>query len=73
MTGTAPANRARADATSTVPISPLLRELLRTANGFAVDYDATGRDGAAVDLILHELRELTPTPLSVSLPHDEPF
>ncbi len=54
-------------------ISPLLRELLRTANGFAVDYDATGRDGAAVDLILHELRELTPTPLSVSLPHDEPF
>lgn len=54
-------------------ISPLLRELLRTANAFAADYDAAGRDGAVIDLILHELRGLTPTPLSVSLPHDEPF
>ncbi|MGO1411221.1 helix-turn-helix domain-containing protein [Microbacterium sp.] len=54
-------------------ISPLLRELLRTANGFAADYDMAGRDGTVVDLILHELRELTPTALSVSLPSDEPF
>lgn len=54
-------------------ISPLLRELLRTANSFAANYDAAGRDGAVIDLIVHELRALTPTPLTVSLPHDEPF
>lgn len=54
-------------------ICPLLRELLRTANGFAANYDTTSRDGAVIDLIIHELRVLTPTPLSISLPRDEPF
>lgn len=54
-------------------VNPLLRELLRTANTFAPDYDVTGHDGAVVNLTLHELRHLTPMALSVSLPHDEPF
>ncbi|MGO3683001.1 AraC family transcriptional regulator [Brevibacterium aurantiacum] len=56
-----------------VDIDPLLRELLRTANTFAPDYDVSGRDGAVANLILHELRHLTPMALSVSLPRDEPF
>lgn len=39
-------------------VNPLLRELLRTANTFAPDYDVTGHDGAVVNLTLHELRHL---------------
>lgn len=54
-------------------IGSLLRELLRTANGFAVDYPVTGRDGAVIELVLHELRRLTPMALSITLPRDEPF
>lgn len=54
-------------------VDPLLRELLRTANGFAPDYDVAGREGAVVNLALHELRRLTPMALSISLPRDEPF
>jgi AraC-like DNA-binding protein len=49
-------------------VEPLLRELLETANGFAIDYPASGRDRAVVDLVLHELRRLSPVPLSVALP-----
>lgn len=54
-------------------VGPLLRELLRTANGFAPDYDPADRDGAVITLTLHELRRLTPMALSISLPRDEPF
>ncbi|MCR3722405.1 MULTISPECIES: AraC family transcriptional regulator [Prauserella salsuginis group] len=54
-------------------IGPLLRELLRAANEFAPDYDVAGRDGAVIDLALHELRRLTPTALAISLPRDEAF
>lgn len=54
-------------------VGPLLRELLFTANGFAPDYDVGGRDGAVMNLILHELRRLSPMSLSIRLPHDEPF
>lgn len=54
-------------------IDPLLRELLRTANGFEADYDVAGRDGSVINLALHELRRLTPMALSISLPPDEPF
>ncbi|MCW4458001.1 helix-turn-helix domain-containing protein [Microbacterium sp. MPKO10] len=54
-------------------ISPLLRELLRTANGFAADYNTSDRNAAVINLTLCELRELTPMPLMITLPHDEPF
>ncbi len=54
-------------------VDALLRELLRTANGFAPDYDIAGRDGTVIGLALHELRRLTPMALSISLPCDEPF
>ncbi|MGO2111516.1 MAG: AraC family transcriptional regulator [Pseudoclavibacter sp.] len=54
-------------------VDPLLRELLRTANGFPPDYDVAGREGAVISLTLHELRRLTPMALSISLPPDEPF
>lgn len=54
-------------------VDPLLRELLRTANSLAPDYDVAGRDGAVIRLALHEVRRLTPMALSISLPRDEPF
>ncbi|WAA65570.1 AraC family transcriptional regulator [Microbacterium oxydans] len=56
-----------------IEVEPLLRELLREANDFDAGYDASGRDGAVVQLILQELQRVTPLPLSVSLPRAEPF
>lgn len=56
-----------------VEVSPLLRELLREADDFAIPYDLAGRDGAVIQLILHELRHLAPVPLHIALPPMEPF
>lgn len=56
-----------------IEVGPLLRELLRAANGLGADYDASGRDGAVVDLALEEVRRASPLPLTVSLPREEPF
>ena len=56
-----------------VEVEPLLRELLREANDFDADYDAAGRDGTVVHLILEELQRVSPLPLSVTLPRAEPF
>jgi AraC-like DNA-binding protein/mannose-6-phosphate isomerase-like protein (cupin superfamily) len=56
-----------------IEVGQLLRELLSAANDLDADYDASGRDGAVVDLALDEVRRAAPLPLSLSLPHDEPF
>lgn len=56
-----------------VEVGPLLRELLRAANDLEAEYDADGRDGLLVRLALHELRRVSPVPLSVSLPHAGPL
>jgi AraC-like DNA-binding protein len=56
-----------------IEVEPLLRELLREANDFDAGYDTAGRDGTVIHLILEELQRVTPLPLSVTLPRDEPF
>ncbi|KZM72504.1 helix-turn-helix transcriptional regulator [Nocardia terpenica] len=51
-----------------VAVSPLLRELLIAAVDLPPEYDRHGRDGALVDLILYEIRTLTPLPFDLPLP-----
>ncbi|MGI2035125.1 AraC family transcriptional regulator [Rhizobium panacihumi] len=51
-----------------VGVSDLLRSLLMAAPGIALEYNPDGRDGALVNLLLHELRELAPLPLSLPFP-----
>ncbi|SHF91451.1 transcriptional regulator, AraC family [Streptoalloteichus hindustanus] len=49
-------------------VSPLLRELLLAAVDLPAEYDRHGRDGALMELVLHELRTLTPLPFDLPLP-----
>ncbi|MDH6197481.1 AraC-like DNA-binding protein/mannose-6-phosphate isomerase-like protein (cupin superfamily) [Mycobacterium frederiksbergense] len=56
------------DSCVVVQVTPLLRELLLVAVDFDLDYDLSGRDGAVVTLLLHEIAALTPVALHVSLP-----
>jgi AraC-like DNA-binding protein len=51
-----------------VDVSPLLRALLLAAVDLSADYDARGRDGALIELILHELQSVTPLPLDLPMP-----
>ena len=51
-----------------VGVSGLLRSILIAAPAIAAQYDEAGRDGALVNLLLHELRGLSPLPLSLPLP-----
>ncbi len=51
-----------------VEVSPLLRELILAAVDMPPEYGIGGRDGALTDLILYELRTLTPLPLELPLP-----
>lgn len=51
-----------------VEVSPLLRELLLAAVDLPAEYDRHGRDGTLIELILHELRALTPLPFDLPLP-----
>ncbi|GAA1197727.1 helix-turn-helix transcriptional regulator [Streptomyces hebeiensis] len=51
-----------------VDVSALLRALILDAVDMAPRYPAHGRDATVVELILHELRNLTPLPLDLPLP-----
>ncbi|MCA1188595.1 MULTISPECIES: helix-turn-helix domain-containing protein [unclassified Saccharopolyspora] len=51
-----------------VEVSPLLRELLLAAVDVEPEYDPAGRDGALVELVLHEIRSLAPLPFDLPLP-----
>ncbi|MDA3642884.1 helix-turn-helix transcriptional regulator [Saccharopolyspora indica] len=51
-----------------VDVSPLLRELLLAAVDVPPEYDRHGRDGALVELVLHEIRNLAPLPFDLPLP-----
>ncbi|GAB3574315.1 helix-turn-helix transcriptional regulator [Amycolatopsis endophytica] len=51
-----------------VAVSPLLRELLLAAVDITPEYPARGRDGAVMELILHEIQALTPLPFDLPLP-----
>jgi AraC-like DNA-binding protein len=51
-----------------VDVSPLLRALLLAAVDLPASYDRHGRDGALIDLILHEIQSVTPLPLDLPMP-----
>jgi AraC-like DNA-binding protein len=51
-----------------VEISPLMRSLLMAATEVEPEYDAKGRDGALISLLLHELARLPILPLSLNFP-----
>ncbi|MNE35322.1 AraC family transcriptional regulator [Pseudomonas kilonensis] len=53
-----------------ISVSPLMRQLLMEAVELALDYDEAGRDGALIDLLLHELLRSTHLPLHLPLPQD---
>jgi AraC-like DNA-binding protein/mannose-6-phosphate isomerase-like protein (cupin superfamily) len=51
-----------------VDVSPLLRALLLAAVELPAGYDRHGRDGTLINLILHEIRSVTPLPLDLPMP-----
>lgn len=53
-----------------ISVSPLMRQLLMEAVALAPDYDEAGRDGALINLLLHELLRSTHLPLHLPLPKD---
>lgn len=56
-----------------VDVNPLLRELLLAAVDIEPEYARHGRDGALVELILHEIRALIPLPFDLPLPRNKPL
>ncbi|MEL7978066.1 helix-turn-helix transcriptional regulator [Isoptericola sp. F-RaC21] len=56
-----------------VDVRPLLRELLRASAAFPAEVEAGGHEDAVLRLALWELRDVSPVPLAISLPRDEPF
>ncbi|OZI77654.1 AraC family transcriptional regulator [Bordetella genomosp. 12] len=52
-------------------VSPLLRQLLLEAVDMPLLYDAAGRDGALVALLLHEVARAPSLPLHIPLPQDD--
>ncbi|MEX0164564.1 helix-turn-helix transcriptional regulator [Pseudomonas brassicacearum] len=53
-----------------ISVSPLMRQLLMEAVELVLDYDEAGRDGALIDLLLHELLRSAHLPLHLPLPQD---
>ncbi|MEU0936998.1 MULTISPECIES: helix-turn-helix transcriptional regulator [unclassified Embleya] len=53
-----------------VDVSALLRELILDAVEMEPRYPEHGRDAILIDLLLHEIRNLTPLPLDLPLPAD---
>jgi AraC-like DNA-binding protein len=53
-----------------VAVPPLLRELILAAASMPVLYDAAGREGRVMALILDEIRALAAVPLHLPMPHD---
>ncbi|WP_411033701.1 AraC family transcriptional regulator [Shinella sp. BYT-45] len=65
------ASTALFDRCQVVSISGLMNQLLMEAATLPRLYDESGRDGAVMSLILHELQRLTPIPLTLPLPTDK--
>lgn len=51
-------------------ITPFVRQLLQEAVELPAHYDLCGRDGALVNLLLHELALMAPLPFAIPLPAD---
>jgi AraC-like DNA-binding protein len=58
------------DRCQVISVSPLMRHLLMEAVEIPLMYDEAGRDGALIDLLLHELARSTHLPLHIPLPVD---
>ena len=58
------------DRCQVISVSPLMRHLLMEAVEIPLAYDEAGRDGALIDLLLHELARSTHLPLHIPLPVD---
>ena len=58
------------DRCQVISVSPLMRHLLMEAVEIPLTYDEAGRDGALIDLLLHELARSTHLPLHIPLPVD---
>lgn len=65
------ASTALFDHCQVVSISGLMNQLLMEAATLPRHYDESGRDGAVMTLILHEIRRLSPIPLTLPLPSDK--
>ncbi|MFC4274361.1 AraC family transcriptional regulator [Achromobacter aloeverae] len=64
-----PAAAARkGDQCEVLKVSPLLRQLLLASGDVPADYDAKGRDGALMRLVLHEVARATSLPFFAPLP-----
>lgn len=53
-------------------VTPLLRQLLLDAVDMPMLYEEQGRDGALVQLLLHEITRASPLPLHIPLPDSDP-
>ncbi len=67
----------RADARARLPtdcvvvtVSPLMRELIREAEGLPVNYDPEGADGRLMAVLLDRIETLPATPLHLPMPTD---
>lgn len=58
------------DKCQVLAMSPLMRALTIAAVDVPVEYDAAGRDGLVMELLLAELRALPVLPMSLPLPRD---
>jgi len=56
-----------------IAVSTLMRQLLLAASEVAIPHDEHGRDGALMDLLLHEIRLAPALPLHLPMPEDEPL
>lgn len=56
-----------------VSISPFLRSLMTEALHLPVDFESGSRTDAVMDLIRHELQQLSPLPLSLKFPSTGPL
>ncbi|VVM78571.1 HTH-type transcriptional regulator NimR [Pseudomonas fluorescens] len=53
-----------------ISVSPLMRQLLMESVDVPLEYEEEGRDGALMNLLLHELARATQLPLHIPLPID---
>ncbi|WP_142097278.1 AraC family transcriptional regulator [Bordetella hinzii] len=62
----------RSDDCEVLEVNDLLRQLLLEAVDMPLHYDEQGRDGALVDLLLHEVSRAASLPLHIPLPQGDP-
>lgn len=61
------------DRCQVLSISPFMRSLMTEALNLPLEYELVGRAGAMMELIQHEMRRLSPLPLSLGFPSQGPL